>query len=63
MFGIEVGFYFLGFATCLLLVAVIEEINDKSKTNKKALRRKYRTQLEKQTIESNQEEINIDIKI
>lgn len=63
MLGIEIGFYFLGFATCLLLVAVIEEVNDKAKTNKKALKRKYRTMLAKQTIEANQEDIEIDIKI
>lgn len=63
MFGIEVGFYALGFVSCLLLITIIEEVNDKDKTNKRALKRKYRAMLKKQQIETNQEEIEIDIKI
>ena len=63
MFGIEVGFYALGFVSCLLLITIIEEVNDKDKTNKRALKRKYRAMLKKQQIESNQNDIEIDIKI
>ena len=63
MFGIEVGFYALGFVSCLLIITIIEEVNDKDKTNKKALKRKYRAMLKKQQIESNQNDIEIDIKI
>lgn len=63
MFGIEVGFYFLGFLTCLILIAVIEEVNDKDKKNKKELKRRYRKMLREQKIISNQEETEIDIAI
>ena len=63
MFGIEVSFYFLGFITCLVLIAIIMEVNDKDKRNKKELKRIYRKQLKEQIIENNQEEINIDVKI
>ena len=63
MLGIEVSFYFLGFLTCLFLIAIIEEVNDKDKSKKRELKRKYRTMLKQQKIESNQEEINIDVKI
>lgn len=63
MFGIEVAFYFLGFITCLILIAIVEEVNDKDKKNKKELKRKYRKMLKEQTIESLQNEINIDIKL
>lgn len=63
MFGIEVSFYALGFVSCLLLITIIEEVNDKDKSNKRALKRKYRAMLKKQQIETNQEEIEIDIKI
>lgn len=63
MFGIEVAFYALGFISCLILIAIVEEVNDKDKRQKKELKRKYRKMLKEQTIESNQNEINIDIKI
>ena len=63
MFGIEVGFYFLGFLTCLILIAVIEEVNDKDKKNKRELKRRYRKMLREQKIISNQEETEIDIAI
>jgi hypothetical protein len=63
MFGIEVAFYFLGFITCLFLIAIVEEVNDKDKKNKRELKRKYRKMLKEQTIENLQNEINIDIKI
>lgn len=63
MFGIEVAFYALGFISCLILIAIIEEINDKDKRQKKELKRKYRKMLKEQQIESNQDTINIDIKI
>ena len=41
MFGIEVAFYALGFLTCLGLIAIIEEVNDKDKKNKRELKRKF----------------------
>ena len=63
MFGIEVAFYALGFISCLILIAIVEEVNDKDKRQKKELKRKYRKMLKEQTIETNQNEINIDIKI
>jgi hypothetical protein len=63
MFGIEVAFYFLGFVTCLALIAIITEVNDKDKKNKKELRKNYREQLTEQKVEDNREEINIDVKV
>jgi hypothetical protein len=63
MFGIEVAFYFLGFITCLALIAIITEVNDKDKKNKKELRKNYREQLTEQKVEDNREEINIDVKV
>lgn len=63
MFGIEVAFYALGFLTCLGLIAIIEEVNDKDRAKKRELKRKYRNMLKQQTIETNQEEINIDVKV
>ena len=63
MFGIEVAFYALGFLTCLGLIAIIEEVNDKDKKNKRELKRKYRTMLKEQKIDNNREEINIDVKV
>lgn len=63
MFGIEVAFYALGFLTCLGLIAVVEEVNDKDKKNKKELRRKHREALKEQTIDDNRNEINIDVKV
>lgn len=63
MFGIEVAFYALGFLTCLGLIAIIEEVNDKDKKNKKELRRKHREALKEQTIDNNRDEINIDVKV
>lgn len=63
MFGIEVAFYALGFLTCLILIAIIEEVNDKEKKNKRELKRKYRKMLREQKIISNQEETEIDIAI
>ena len=63
MFGIEVAFYALGFLTCLALIAIIEEVNDKDKKNKRELKRKYRRMLKEQKIDNNREEINIDVKV
>ena len=63
MFGIEVAFYALGFISCLILIAIVEEVNDKDKRQKKELKRKYRKMLKEQLIESNQDTIDIDIKI
>ena len=63
MFGIEVAFYALGFLTCLALIAIITEVNDKDKANKKELRKNYREQLTEQKVEDNREEINIDVKV
>jgi hypothetical protein len=63
MFGIEIAFYALGFLTCLALIAIITEVNDKDKKNKKELRKNYREQLTEQKVEDNREEINIDVKV
>ena len=63
MFGIEIAFYALGFLTCLGLIAVIEEVNDKDRKNKKELRRRYRSALREQKIDNNRDEINIDVKV
>lgn len=63
MFGIEVSFFAIGFLTCFVLLTIVTEVTTKEKENKRALRRKYRRMLDKQTIENNQEEINIDIKL
>lgn len=63
MFGIEVAFYALGFLTCLGLIAVIEEVNDKDRKNKRELRRRHRKALAEQKIDTNREEINIDVKV
>lgn len=63
MFGIEVSFYFLGFLTCLGLIAIIEEVNDKDKKAKRELRRRHRKALAEQKIDTNREEINIDVKV
>jgi hypothetical protein len=63
MFGIEVAFYALGFLTCLALIAIITEVNDKDKKNKKELRKTYRNALAEQKVEDNREEINIDVKV
>lgn len=69
MFGIEVAFYFLGFVTCLFLLAVITEVNDKDKKNKKEIKRNYRNALKEQEEEKQyilsetREDINIDIKV
>lgn len=69
MFGIEVAFYFLGFVTCLILIAIITEINDKDKKNKKEIKRNYRNALKEQEDEQNyilsetREDIEIDVKV
>lgn len=63
MFGIEISFYALGFLTCLALIAVIEEVNDKDRKAKRELRRKHRRALAEQKIDTNREEINIDVKV
>lgn len=63
MFGTEVAFFAIGFLACFVLLTIVTEVTTKEKENKRALRRKYRRMLDKQTIETNQEEINIDIKI
>ena len=69
MFGIEVAFYALGFVTCLFLLAVITEVNDRDKKNKKELKKSYRNALKEQEEEQNyilsetREDINIDIKV
>lgn len=63
MFGIEVAFYALGFLTCLGLIAIIEEVNDKDRENKKELRRKHREALKEQKIDDNRNDIEIDVKV
>lgn len=69
MFGIEVAFYFLGFVTCLILIAIITEVNDKDKKNKKEIKRNYRKALKEQEEEQNyiisetREGIVIDVKV
>lgn len=63
MFGIEVAFFAIGFLTCFVLLTIVTEVTSKEKENKRELRRKYRRMLDIQTIETNQSEINIDIKI
>lgn len=63
MFGIEIAFYALGFLTCLALIAIITEVNDKDKKNKKELRKTYRKALAEQKVEDNRDEINIDVKV
>jgi hypothetical protein len=63
MFGIEIAFYALGFLTCLALIAIITEVNDREKSNKKELRKTYRNALAEQKVEDNREEINIDVKV
>ena len=63
MLGIEIAFYALGFLTCLALIAIITEVNDREKSNKKELRKTYREQLTEQTIEDNRDEIEIDVKV
>lgn len=63
MLSIEVIFYFIGFLTCLGLIAIIMEVNESDKKKKKELKQNYREQLNEQLIEHKQEEINIDVKI
>lgn len=69
MFGIEVAFYFLGFVTCLFLLAVITEVNDRDKKNKKELKKSYRKALKEQEEEQKyilsetREDIEIDVKV
>lgn len=63
MFGIEVAFFAIGFLTCFVLLTIVTEVTSKEKENKRELRRKYRRMLDVQTIETNQSEINIDVKI
>lgn len=63
MFGIEIAFYALGFLTCLALIAIVTEVNDREKSNKKELRKTYRNALAEQKVEDNREEINIDVKV
>lgn len=69
MFGIEIAFYALGFVTCLFLLAVITEVNDRDKKNKKELKKSYRNALKEQEEEKQyilsetREDINIDIKV
>lgn len=69
MFGVEVAFYALGFVTCLFLLAVITEINDRDKKNKKELKNSYRNALKEQEEEQKyilsetREDIEIDVKV
>ena len=63
MLSIEVIFYFIGFLTCLALIAIIMEVNESDREKKKELKQSYRNQLKEQQIEHNQEEIEIDIPI
>ena len=69
MFGIEVAFYALGFLTCLALIAIITEVNDREKSNKKEIKRNYRNALKEQEEEQNyilsetREDIEIDVKV
>jgi hypothetical protein len=61
--AIEAIFYAIGFLSCLLLLTVIVEVNDKDKKAKKRLRQSYRTQLNEQALEREQEDFNIDVEI
>lgn len=61
--AIEAIFYAIGFLSCLLLLTVIVEVNEKDKKTKKQLRHSYRTQLDEQALERNQEDFNIDVEI
>lgn len=61
--AIEAIFYAIGFLSCLLLLAVIVEVNDKDKKAKKRLRHNYRAQLDEQALEREQEDFNIDVEI
>lgn len=69
MFGIEIAFYALGFLTCLALIAIITEVNDKDKATKKEIKRNYRNALKEQEEEQNyllsetREDIEIDVKV
>ena len=65
MFGIEVGFYFLGFLTCFVLMTIIFETNEKSRKNRRELKnQKYESMLEKEKeIKDSREEIQIDVKV
>lgn len=66
---IYVTYYFLGFVTCLLLLTIIVEVNDREKKNKKERKRNYRRQIMEQEIENEKtlqelkDNINIDIKV
>lgn len=66
---IYAAYYFLGFASCLLLLTIIVEVNDREKKNKKERKRNYRRQIMEQEIENEKtlqelkDNINIDIKV
>lgn len=59
----EIIFYAIGFVSCLLFMAIVVEVNEKDRKNKRALRRSYRTQLDEQIFEKAKEDIDIDVKI
>ena len=69
MLGIEIAFFALGFVTCLFLLTVITEVNDRDKKNKKELKKAYRNALKEQEEEQNyilsetREDIEIDVKV
>lgn len=65
MFGLEIAFFALGFLTCLILIAIITEVNDKDKKNKREVKqRKYELEKEQEKeISSLREDVNIDIKV
>ena len=59
--GIELGFYALGFVTCLLLIAIITEVLDReerAQKKSKSITKEIRKQL---TIKNNREKSKIDV--
>lgn len=62
MLGIEVGFYFLGFVSCLLILTIISIVVEKEKENKRNLRRQSKTSDKIETV-VDRADINIDVDI
>ena len=61
MIGIEISFYFIGFLSCLFLIAIILEIierENKLQKKSKELTKEIKRQLK---IKTNREETKIDI--
>lgn len=61
MLGIEISFYFIGFLSCLFLIAIILEVierENKQQKRSKELTKEIKRQLK---IKTNREETKIDI--